>query len=848
MTDEKKQFNGFRSHYITLIIWLVLFSVTISGSARLSESIESAQGFLDEGTESGSGTLVYEERFNITGDVSHIIVVHGEGIVFTSPEWRQFIFALSSYLNDTLITQNNFKYDSPVSEPILLLSGIPGIEDVASSLLSEDKHTALINIGSSVYNFEDDQAVVSEHIPLIRDLLADFEGLLAYANELPPLFSVTLPTLTAIESLHILLTGPVANFVDTIEVTEESFRESEVISVILVIIVLALVFRSPLGIAIPIVGMVVALTPTFMVAFLLGKAGLFQISDFLPSMISMIGIAVAVDYNLFSLVRFREEFRKRKARHELNGTWTKENIKIAQIESAKRMNATAGQAVMYSGITVIIGFMSMLVIGSDFSKSMSISIAVMVIFSILTARTLTPAILSIWGNKLDWPNFLSRAKQDVEKQKNEISKNVSSKSFWLKWSDQVMKYPIAFLLLGLLILGPFIVLSANTQLSFDTLKSLPSGTESRHGLEHVQNDFNLGTIYPYQVIIDTGEGGSIFQSQIIDAANAFAQWAYTFSKRVDGTDIQFTNINSLSFSVNSSGHLNTMDLDTINGILASNQSVFFTISTGRYANFQHGSNALVMNIGTNLDPGTGTAWDLTEDIRKQVRSIFKDVDGVIGTYVTGFSASFLDTNDSLYSDVPLMIAVAVILIYIALLVLFRSVILPAKAILTIGGSILFGLGTLVFVLQEGNLLHISIFDIDIWKAEQTGVAFIIPIFLFTTVLGLGMDYSIFIITRINEEYHRNGKSINEAVGLGLSKTAGVITSAATIMTVTFLVFAASPTMIMKSIGLALSVSIIVDATISRVLLLPAAMRLAGKWNWYLPKWLDKILPKIELDH
>jgi RND superfamily putative drug exporter len=111
-----------------------------------------------------------------------------------------------------------------------------------------------------------------------------------------------------------------------------------------------------------------------------------------------------------------------------------------------------------------------------------------------------------------------------------------------------------------------------------------------------------------------------------------------------------------------------------------------------------------------------------------------------------------------------------------------------------------------------------------------------------------MDYSIFIITRINEEFHNNGRDINEAVGLGLAKTAGVITSAATIMTTTFLVFAASPTMIMKSIGLALSVSIIVDATIARVLLLPAAMRLAGRWNWYLPKWLDRILPKLKLDH
>jgi RND superfamily putative drug exporter len=841
MANAGKAFSGFRSHYITIAIWIILFIVSSSGSARLSDSIESAQGFLDEGTESGLGTLVYEERFNITGDVSHIIVIHlpeSIGSSLRTPEWMNFSSLIKDFLNSTWVFPNQLKYDSFFVGP-------------AFGITSKDAQTGLITISSSSYSFELDQEIVSEHVHEIRELLHDIEAIYAFAIASDANYTI-LPNKDEAKIAEVLLTGSVANFVDTIETTEQSFRDSEVVAVTLVIVVLALVFRSPMGIAIPIIGMIVALTPTFMVAYLLGKAGLFIISDFLPSMISMIGIAVAVDYNLFSLVRFREEFRKRKAKFLLAGTWTKENIKIAQVESAKRMNATAGQAVMYSGFTVIIGFMSMLVIGSDFSKSMSISIAVMVIFSILTARTLTPAILSIWGNKLDWPNILSRANQDVERHKKEIEKKEVTKSFWIRWADLVMRFPIIFLLIALLILGPFIVLSANTELSFDTLKSLPPGTESREGFEYVQTEFNLGEIYPYQIIIDTGEGGSVFQAPIIDAANSFANWAYSFSKQIDGNDVKFTNINSLSFSLNTtSGQLQTMTLPQINGILSNLTSPLyqpFLFSTSKYLNYANGQNALVIDIGTNLDPGTGGAWDLTNDIRKEVKNTFANVPGVEGTYVTGFSASFLDTNNSLYDDVPLMIAVAVILIYIALLVLFRSVILPAKAIITIGGSILFGLGTLVYVLQEGNLLNISLFGLDIWEAEQTGVAFIIPIFLFTTVLGLGMDYSIFIITRINEEFHNNGREINEAVGLGLAKTAGVITSAATIMTTTFLVFAASPTMIMKSIGLALSVAIIVDATISRVLLLPAAMRLAGRWNWYLPKWLDRILPKLKLDH
>ncbi|MHA2172595.1 MAG: MMPL family transporter, partial [Candidatus Kariarchaeaceae archaeon] len=751
MANAGKAFSGFRPYYITIAIWIILFIVTSSGSARLSDSIESAQGFLDEGTESGLGTLVYEDRFNITGDVSHIIVIHlpeSIGSSLLTPEWMQFSSLIKDFLNSTWIFPNQLKYDNFFVGP-------------AFGITSKDAQTGLITISSSSYSFELDQEIVSEHVHEIRERIHDIDAMYAFA---PSTNYSTLPTKDDAKIAEVLLTGSVANFVDTIETTEQSFRDSEVVAVILVIVVLALVFRSPMGIAIPIIGMIVALTPTFMVAYLLGKAGFFIISDFLPSMISMIGIAVAVDYNLFSLVRFREEFRKRKAKFLLAGTWTKENIKIAQVESAKRMNATAGQAVMYSGFTVIIGFMSMLVIGSDFSKSMSISIAVMVIFSILTARTLTPAILSIWGNKLDWPNILSRANQDVERHKKEIEKKEVTKSFWIRWAALVMRFPIIFLLFALLILGPFIVLSANTELSFDTLKSLPPGTESREGFEYVQNEFNLGEIYPYQIVIDTGKGGSVFQAPIIDAANTFAIWAHTFSKEIDGNDVKFTNINSLSFSLNTtSGQLQTMTLAQINGILGNLTSPSyqpFLFSTSRYVNYANGQNALIIDIGTNLDPGTGGAWDLTNDIRSEVKNTFADIPGVEGTYVTGFSASFLDTKNSLYDDVPLMIAVAVILIYIALLVLFRSVILPAKAIITIGGSILFGLGTLVFVLQEGNLLNISLFGLNIWKAEQTGVAFIIPIFLFTTVLGLGMDYSIFIITRINEEFHNNGRDIN----------------------------------------------------------------------------------------
>ena len=142
---------------------------------------------------------------------------------------------------------------------------------------------------------------------------------------------------------------------------------------------------------------------------------------------------------------------------------------------------------------------------------------------------------------------------------------------------------------------------------------------------------------------------------------------------------------------------------------------------------------------------------------------------------------------------------------------------------------------------------IEVFGFTLWQADQAGISFIIPVFLFTTILGLGMDYSIFIISRIREE-HLKGEDMTESVGIGLAKTAGVVTSAASIMIATFFVFAMSPMLIMKTMGIAMAVAILVDATVARIIILPSAMRLLGHWNFWIPKWLDKILPKIDLEH
>jgi RND superfamily putative drug exporter len=557
----------------------------------------------------------------------------------------------------------------------------------------------------------------------------------------------------------------------------------------------------------------------------------------------MIGIAVAIDYNLFSLVRFKEEFHKRKAIGLTENKWSKDDIRHAELESSAIMNKTAGNAVMYSGITVLIGFVSLLVLQSDFSNGMALAVSMVVIFSIITARTLTPAILGLFGRYIDWPNITTRSNQAIKDQQD---KKVI-KTIWTKWSNLVMKNAFPFLILGIIIILPVTFLALQTNLGFDTVKNLPRGTESRDGFEVLSEKFDLGSANPYEVIINTKKENGVFNPYVILATNELAKWAFDYSETLNNKNLTFKTISSYSVYTNTtSGELKLYSPSEIDFYLnyapIGARKSFREFIIDPYVNTQNTTqinNTLLIKLTSNLDQGSNEAWHLVVKIREKAHELFDKLGAEV--FVFGFAASFYDTQQSIYGDTPLMLTVAVILIFIALMILFRSILLPAKAIITISGSILFSLGALVYVFQQGNFLWVV-------NAEQVdGITFFIPVFLFTIVLGLGMDYSIFIISRIREEYIK-GADPHDAVGIGLSKTANVVTSAATVMIATFIVFALAPILFLKTMGVAMSVAIFIDATVSRMILLPSAMALAGRWNWYLPKWLKKILPEIKLDH
>ncbi|MHA2365012.1 MAG: MMPL family transporter, partial [Candidatus Hodarchaeales archaeon] len=322
---NKKETNSSVSHrnqIIIIIIWIALIIFSFQARSLLTSTVDESEQFTDTSTESGAGSQLILERFNITtDDVTHIIIFQlpkeqNLGKI-TDNDWRNYTLFLSGYLNTSLYDRGYNRTDTYLSEPVILLSGMPDAQNFASSLISEDMSIGLMYIQTEEKELDD----LAEDVSIIRGMLHNVSGFYTYVENLLPTGAINfvMPNQAEAEQINTYLTGSPANFVDIIETAQETFESSEIIAVFVVIIILAIVFRSPMGLAIPVIALIASLFPTYLGTFIMSELGLFGINDFLPALIAMIGIAVAVDYSLFSLVRFREEFRKRKAKHELEG-------------------------------------------------------------------------------------------------------------------------------------------------------------------------------------------------------------------------------------------------------------------------------------------------------------------------------------------------------------------------------------------------------------------------------------------------------------------------------------------------------------------------------------------------
>ncbi|MBL7500784.1 MMPL family transporter [Frankia sp. CNm7] len=506
------------------------------------------------------------------------------------------------------------------------------------------------------------------------------------------------------------------------------------------LVVLAFVFASFLAF-LPLVVAAVSILTTFIL--LLPLTYLTDVSFIVEFLIALIGLGVAIDYSLILVTRWREERDHGRDNHEA--------VVVAM--------QTAGHAVMFSGITVAIGLLALVVLPVPFMRSIGLGGALIPLASVLTTLTLTPAILGGIGPKVDWPKI---------RHENRAGKA------WTRWARGVVRHRILSTGVALLALGLLVAAFFGIKIGLASSSSLAKNGPAYTAFETLKaGGVPTGVLTPMEVLVDTPRAESVAAAL----------------RDVPGVDRAV---------------VATGDGQSVNG-----HSIVVVIPDSETVN------------SSSIQPV------------RDVKEVVADLPGVVG--VAGIGADQIDFLKAVYGNFPLMLTIIALLTFILLVRAFRSILLPIKAILlnlvTLGAT----LGFMVLFWQNGFGSD-TIFGVD----ETGAVTFWLPLMVFAFLFGLSMDYEVFILARVREEYDRTGNT-DDAVVEGIGRTGRLVTSAALILFLAFLALATGPGTDLKTFATALGFGILLDATIVRSVLVPALVSLFGQWNWWLPDWVARVL-------
>jgi RND superfamily putative drug exporter len=625
--------------------------------------------------------------------------------------------------------------------------------------------------------------------------------------------------------------GQATLFADFSTIAEEDARKGESIGVAAAMVVLVVVFGAIVAALVPIAMAIAAIVLSLGLVAMIGQMVEFNL--FVVNIISMIGLAVGIDYSLFIVSRYREERKKG----------------FPKLDAIGASGATASRAVFFSGATVVLALLGMFILPTTIFRSLAAGAIFVTLMSLLAAMTLLPALLALLGDRTDWP-WLSRlgtlvtlvslllaagvvggvlgvvdapgyliavgvvgaivggallVTRIVRRSSSGIVERVRRDAatgdpdprggFWDRLTRGVMARPVVFLVASLAVLGSLgIFMLQLNKGSSTSIETFPDDVPSKAAFLTLQRDFAGGLTEPAEIIVtgdvDTPEAQAAIEDlqRLVSQMPAFAPQTQV-APSADGTAIRV--------------------------------SAFFQGTTQNDAAF----NAI---------------RELREEI---VPSAFEGVDGV-EVSVGGNTAFFLDFLDLTDTYQWIVLAFVLSLSFLLLMVVFRSIVVPIKAIIMNLLSVAAAYGAVTLVFQKG--VGIGLFNAIGFNFQQTeAIEAWLPLFLFSILFGLSMDYHVFLLSRIREEYDKTHDN-TEAVAYGLRTTAGIITGAAIIMVTVFTGFASGRLGPFQQMGFGLAVAVFLDATIVRTLLVPASMRLLGDLNWYLPRWLQW-LPKLNVE-
>ena len=479
------------------------------------------------------------------------------------------------------------------------------------------------------------------------------------------------------------------------------------------------------------------------------------------SLAAMLGLAVGIDYALFIVSRFRQEYAK--------GYSIQQSIAIA--------NGTAGTAVVFAGVTVIIALVGLAIPKIPFLSMMGYTAAVTVFLAILIAVLVVPAILMLLGKKIIPP--VERKKTKAEKITDRVK---FSGKFMQGWAKALNKMPFVFALVGIILLSIISIPFFHMELGLPDDSFYEEGSYQRDSYDLLEEAYGVGYHASLVVVAEAEENGEVLSKLEL---------------------LQ--------------GELMSMDhVDYITNVVPK----------------QSGEMAVIM-----LNPTTGPNAQETIDLVHEIRGAH--IEGV-KLHVTGTTAMNIDISEKLTDALPVFAALIIGLAFIIFMVVFRSLLVPLKAVLGFVLSLGATLGFVTWVIQDENFYEVFGF------ATSSPVLNFLPILTIGILFGLAMDYEVFLVSRMREEYAHSGNA-RKAVMAGIRESGGVVTAAGLIMIAVFAGFMMAPDPMTKIIGLALTFGVIFDAFIVRMMIVPAVMILMGKAAWYMPKWLDKILPNIDIE-
>jgi putative drug exporter of the RND superfamily len=534
---------------------------------------------------------------------------------------------------------------------------------------------------------------------------------------------------------------------------------AELIGVAIAAVVLLVTFGSLAAAGLPLLTALIGVGVSMATILTLSDA--LGLSTTTGTLAMMLGLAVGIDYALFVVSRYREE--------RANGRAPQEATALAV--------GTAGSAVVFAGLTVVIALAGLAVVGIPMLTKMGLAAAGAVVVAVLIALTLVPAFLGFW------PNAVLRRKDRRRGRTEEEAKDNGG----TRWARFVLRRPLPVLLLGVVGLGALALPMTSLQLGMPGDEAKSTSTTERRAYDALAEGFGPGFNGPLTVVVD--------------------------AKGADDAKVAAAAISK--------------DIGATKGIVS--------VSPAR---FNEAGDTAVFSVV----PSTAPTDERTKDLVTAIRGERPGIESETGaTYeVTGTTALNIDISEKVQSALVPYLIVVVGLAIVLLLVVFRSLLVPLKAALGFLLSVLASLGAVVVVFQEGH-------GAGLLGVETTGpIMSLMPIFLVGIVFGLAMDYEVFLLSRMREAYV-HGETSHQAVTSGFRHSARVVVAAALIMIAVFAGFIGESDSMIKMIGFGLASAVLLDAFVVRMAIVPAVLALLGDKAWWLPKWLDRILPRVDVE-